>query len=136
MTRITQAVLVEAARAVDRMGAQERLQLADEVFAHQPNLLASVVVLRQMGASDAQIEVPLLNLVERVLGTESASAQQQRFAAKPPTPGLYTTARELSKDAVRLPLTPRSTSRCGGSRDTACARTKKCPRCRRPSTAA
>ena len=59
MTWITQAVLVEAARAVNQMGAQERLQLADEVFAHQPNLLASVVVLRQMGASDAQIEVPL-----------------------------------------------------------------------------
>jgi hypothetical protein len=59
MTRITQAVLVEAASAVNRMGAQERLQLADEVFGHQPNLLGSVVVLRQMGASDPQIEVPL-----------------------------------------------------------------------------
>lgn len=59
MTTITQAVLVEAVREVDRMGAQERLQLADEILVHQPNLLASVVVLRQMGASDAQIEVPL-----------------------------------------------------------------------------
>jgi hypothetical protein len=75
MTRITQAVLVEAARAVNRMGAQERLQLADEVFAHQPNLLASVVVLRQMGASDAQIEVPLHVLLVAWQAMKSSTVQ-------------------------------------------------------------
>lgn len=57
MTCVTQAVLGEAALAVERMEVNERLGLADEVFAHQPNLLASVVVLRRMGASDAQIEI-------------------------------------------------------------------------------
>jgi hypothetical protein len=59
MTCITQAFLCEATLAVDRMGIAERLRLADEVFAHQPNLLASVVVLRRMGASDAQIDIPV-----------------------------------------------------------------------------
>lgn len=59
MTSITQAVLCEAALVVDRMGVPDRLRLADEVFAHQPNLLASVVVLRRMGASDVQIDIPV-----------------------------------------------------------------------------
>jgi hypothetical protein len=75
MTRITQAALAEAARAVNHMGAKERLQLADEVFAHQPNLLASVVVLRQMGASDAQIEVPLHVLLVAWQAMKSCSGQ-------------------------------------------------------------
>lgn len=59
MTRITQAVLGQAALVVDRMAASDRLRLADEVFAQQPNLLASVVVLRRMGASDVQIDIPV-----------------------------------------------------------------------------
>ena len=44
------------------MAAQQRVALADEVFAERPNLLASVVVQQRMGASLAQIEV-LLNLL-------------------------------------------------------------------------
>lgn len=59
MALITQAVLAKADIAVTRMGQAERVQLADEVFAHQPNLLASVLVLQRMGASLQQIEVPL-----------------------------------------------------------------------------
>jgi hypothetical protein len=59
MTGITQAVLGKAALVVERMSMTERVELADEVFARQPNLLASVVVLRRMGASDVQIETPL-----------------------------------------------------------------------------
>ena len=59
MTCITQAVLGKATLAVERMGMNERVGLADEVFARQLNLLASVVVLRRMGASDVQIETPL-----------------------------------------------------------------------------
>lgn len=59
MGMITQAVLVKAAIAVDSMGQTQRMQLADEVFAHQPNLLASVLVLQRMGASLQQMEVPL-----------------------------------------------------------------------------
>lgn len=59
MALITQAVVVEAAIAVGGMGQAERLQLADEIFARQPNLLASVLVLQRMGASLRQMEVPL-----------------------------------------------------------------------------
>ena len=39
-----------------------RVALADEVFAHQPNLLASVLVQQRMGASLQQIEV-LVNIL-------------------------------------------------------------------------
>lgn len=59
MALITQAVLAKAAIAVGAMGQAEQVQIADEVFAHQPNLLASVLVLQRMGASLRQIEVPL-----------------------------------------------------------------------------
>lgn len=59
MAVITQAVLSEAAIAVDAMGLAEQAQLADEVFAHQPNLLASVLVLQRMGVSLPQMDVPI-----------------------------------------------------------------------------
>lgn len=59
MTRIAQAHVAEAVRAVERMNAQAQVRLGDEIFAHQPNLLGSVVVLRRMGASDAQIGIAL-----------------------------------------------------------------------------
>lgn len=59
MALITQTVLADAAIAVNGMDQAQRVQLADEVFAHQPNLLASVLVLHRMGASLQQIEVPL-----------------------------------------------------------------------------
>lgn len=39
MTLITQTVLAEAAITVNGMGMAERVRLADEVFAHQPNRL-------------------------------------------------------------------------------------------------
>ncbi len=53
---ISQVVLAQAAVAVDRMGHDERVQLADEIYLKQPNLLASVVVQYQMGASLPQVE--------------------------------------------------------------------------------
>lgn len=53
---ISQVVLAQAAVAVDRMGHDERVQLADEIYLKQPNLLASVVVQHQMGASLPQVE--------------------------------------------------------------------------------
>jgi hypothetical protein len=59
MALITQAVLGKAAVAVNSMSTPERVRLADEVFVHQPNLLASVVVLHQMGAGMEDIDVPL-----------------------------------------------------------------------------
>lgn len=57
MTRIAHAHVVEATLAVERMNAQEQVRLGEEIFAHQPNLLGSIVVLRHMGASDAQIGI-------------------------------------------------------------------------------
>ncbi|MEY4564293.1 MAG: hypothetical protein RLZZ618_3570 [Pseudomonadota bacterium] len=56
MTAITQAVLVHADIAVRAMGVDERLQLADEIFQQQPNLLASVLVLPSLGVTMAQLE--------------------------------------------------------------------------------
>lgn len=63
MALITQAVLAKAVIAVNGMGMAERVQLADEVFAHQPTLLASVLVLQRMGASLAQMDVPIYILL-------------------------------------------------------------------------
>lgn len=59
MALITQTVLGKAAIAVEAMGQTQRMQLADEVFAQQPNLLASILVLQRMGASLQQMEVPV-----------------------------------------------------------------------------
>ena len=59
---ISQVVLTQAAVAVGRMGFAEREHLADEIYVQQPNLLASVVVQHQMGASLPQTE-DLLNIL-------------------------------------------------------------------------
>ena len=57
--RITQAAIVQADIAVRRMSAAQKVSLADEVFARQPNMLASVLVLSRMGVGMVQLEVPL-----------------------------------------------------------------------------
>jgi hypothetical protein len=62
MSAISQAALANAAIAVGAMELNRRMALADEIFAHQPNLLASVLVQQRMGASLAQIDV-LLNIL-------------------------------------------------------------------------
>jgi hypothetical protein len=59
MTLITRVVLGQAVIAVNAMGMTERLHLSDEIFAEQPNLLASILVLHRMGATLKDIEVPL-----------------------------------------------------------------------------
>lgn len=59
VTRITQAHVGQVRLAIGCMNAQEPVGLADEIFAQQPKLLGSVVVLRRMGASDVQIEIAL-----------------------------------------------------------------------------
>jgi hypothetical protein len=56
---ITQAVMVQAAIAVNRMGQAQKVALADEIFLQQPNLLASILVLPRMGVDMVQLEVPL-----------------------------------------------------------------------------
>lgn len=56
-------VLADAALALQHMSHGAQLGLVDEIYAHQPNLLASVLVLQQrMGASLQQIE-PLLYIL-------------------------------------------------------------------------
>ena len=57
MSAISQAVLVDAHVAVRAMGLNQRVALADEIFLRQPNLLASVLVQRRMGASLEQVDV-------------------------------------------------------------------------------
>lgn len=56
---ITQAAMVQAAIDVDAMDQAQKVSLADEIFAQQPNLLASVLVLSRMGVGMVELEVPL-----------------------------------------------------------------------------
>jgi hypothetical protein len=59
MGLITQAVLVHAIRDVNAMNPAQKVQLADEIFLQQPNLLASILALSNMGVNTPQLEVPL-----------------------------------------------------------------------------
>lgn len=63
MTFISQTVLAEAIVVVNQMDIAERLLLADEIFAQQPNLLASVLVLQRMGLSLQQLDIPIYILL-------------------------------------------------------------------------
>lgn len=56
---ITQAVMVQAAIDVNGMSPSQKVRLADEIFAQQPNLLASILVLPNMGVDMLTLEVPL-----------------------------------------------------------------------------
>lgn len=59
MGLITQAVLVHAIRDVNAMNPAQKVVLTDEIFLQQPNLLASILVLANMGVSTLHLEVPL-----------------------------------------------------------------------------
>ena len=59
MTLLTQAVMVRANIDVDRMSAQQKVELADEIYVQQPNLLASILVLPRYGVDMLQLEVPI-----------------------------------------------------------------------------
>lgn len=59
MTLLTQAVMVRANIDVDRMSAQQKVELADEIFVQQPSLLASILVLPRYGVDMLQLEVPI-----------------------------------------------------------------------------
>ncbi len=56
---IMQSVMVQAAIDVERMSQAHKVSLADEIFAQQPNLLASILALPRMGVGVVQLEVPL-----------------------------------------------------------------------------
>ncbi|WP_395689849.1 hypothetical protein [Caenimonas koreensis] len=59
MGAISQAALVQAAIDVNGMRPEHKVHLADEIFAQQPNLLASVLSLSRMGVDMLLLEVPL-----------------------------------------------------------------------------
>jgi hypothetical protein len=59
MELITLVALVHASRDVSGMSHAQKILLADEIFERQPNLLASVLVLPNMGVSTLELEVPL-----------------------------------------------------------------------------
>lgn len=56
---ITQAVMVQAAIDVNGMNQAQKVRLADEIFAQQPNMLASILALPRMGVGMVELEVPL-----------------------------------------------------------------------------
>ena len=51
--------MVQADIAVRRMSPAQKVSLADEIFAQQPNMLASILSLPRMGVDVVQLEVPL-----------------------------------------------------------------------------
>ncbi|WP_447777908.1 hypothetical protein [Variovorax boronicumulans] len=59
MTLLTQALMVRANIDVDRMSAQQKVELADEIYVQQPNLLASILVLLRYGVDMLQLEVAI-----------------------------------------------------------------------------
>jgi len=59
MTLLMQAVMVRANIDVDRMSAQQKVELADEIYVQQPNLLASNLVLPRYGVDMLQLEVSI-----------------------------------------------------------------------------
>lgn len=59
MGRLTQWVVIEADIAVRRMRHDQKVRLADEIYAQQPNMLAAILALPQMGVDMAQLEVAL-----------------------------------------------------------------------------
>jgi len=56
---ITQALMVQAAIDVNGMSQAQKVRLADEIFAQQPNMLASILALPRMGVGMVELEVPL-----------------------------------------------------------------------------
>ena len=59
MGRITQSILARADIAVNRVSQDQKVQLADEIYAQQPNMLASILALPRMGVDKVQLEVAL-----------------------------------------------------------------------------
>ena len=62
MTIISKSVVGQAIATIEEMENRQRELLADEIHAHQPQLLASVLAQQTLGVSLEQIDV-LLNLL-------------------------------------------------------------------------
>lgn len=56
---LTQWVVIEADMAVRSMSHDHKVRLADEIYAQQPTMLASILALPQMGVDMALLEVAL-----------------------------------------------------------------------------
>ncbi len=52
-------MVIQADIEVRRMSQAQKVRLADEIFAEQPNLLASILALPRMGVGVVELEVPL-----------------------------------------------------------------------------
>jgi hypothetical protein len=59
MGQLTQWVVIEADIAVRGMSQDQKVSLADEIYAQQPNMRASILTLPSMGVDMAQLEVAL-----------------------------------------------------------------------------
>jgi hypothetical protein len=59
MGRLTQWAVIEADVAVRRMSHDQRVRLADEIYALQPNMLASILALPRLVVDMAHLEVAL-----------------------------------------------------------------------------
>jgi len=93
MSRISQDALVNAIRALQTMDMRRKALLADEIFREQPNLLASVLVLRQLGVSLQKIDFALemlfvcfkamkaSGLVWPIVTEDDLDRQSRRFTA-------------------------------------------------------
>jgi hypothetical protein len=57
--RLAQWVVIEADVAVRRMSHDQKVRLADEIYAQQPNMLASILALTRLGVDMLQLEVAL-----------------------------------------------------------------------------
>ena len=57
MGRLTPWVVAEAEVTVRRMSHDQKVRLADEIYAQQPTMLASILALPRMGVDMAQLEV-------------------------------------------------------------------------------
>ena len=56
MARITQKILVDSVRRIATMDVPAKLKLVDEMFREQPNMLASVLVQKQLGVSEQKMD--------------------------------------------------------------------------------
>ncbi len=59
MGHLTQWAVIEADIAVRGMSHDQKVRLADEIYARQPNKLVSILALPSMGVDMAQFEVVL-----------------------------------------------------------------------------
>jgi hypothetical protein len=70
MSRISPSALGRAIIAVEKMESEEKLRLADEIFAAQPNMLGMVLVPARLGVSSKKTGVYARDSVSLLSGDE------------------------------------------------------------------